>query len=85
MTSKRAIVLFLLIALTGASLAAQVANCELMDGGGHPLMSCPAGIAAIPWILGLMALSLLDVPPAAARLRLVPDRLYHPPRPTPAR
>ncbi len=72
--------MFLLLALAGGLVAAQVGGCELMDGGRHALMACPAAILPFPLVLGLIALALVTItdPPFRAQLVLLPAD--HPPR-----
>jgi hypothetical protein len=81
MVAKRDIVvLVLLVALVTLFLSAQAQNCELMDGGRHAAMACPAAILPVPLALGLVALSLLPVITLMSRGQFVHASIYHPPR-----
>ncbi len=80
MRAKHTIILFLLVALAGALVAAQVQGCDLMDGGRHALMGCSTGILPVPLVLGLIALAIVAIAGFAFREQLVLVRAYHPPR-----
>jgi hypothetical protein len=85
MRTKRAVILLLLVALAGALMAAQVRGCELMDGGGHALMACPAAIFPAPLVLGLVPLALVTVTCPLLRGQRVLIPADHPPRRSRAR
>jgi len=80
MRTKRAVTLLLLVALAGALVGTQMWGCELMDGGGHVLMACPAAILPAPLVLGLITLALVASTEVPFRGQLVLLPADHPPR-----
>lgn len=85
MRTHRLILFIAVAALAGGLLAGQAQNCDLFNGGPHALTSCVAGILPAPIVLGLMALSLVQLATFIARPRFVLIPIYHPPRPVRAR
>jgi hypothetical protein len=80
MGTKRTIILLLVLALSGAFMAAQAQNCELMDGAWHAVMSCPAAILPAPLVLGLALLSMVMAVSLTPPQRLVLVSIDRPPR-----
>ena len=72
--------MLVLLALAGAAVAVQVQGCELMDGGRHAPMACPAAILPAPLVLGLVAIALVTITDLPFRGQIILIPADHPPR-----